>query len=40
MKNVITVILITICVLLLPKMAGAQLPYAHVEADMGVVNKK
>lgn len=40
MKNVITVILITICVLLLPKMAGAQLPYAHVETDMGAVNKK
>lgn len=40
MKNVITVILITICVLLLPKMAGAQLSYAHVEADMGAVNKK
>ena len=38
MKNVITVILITIRVLLLPKMAGAQLPYAHVETDMGVVN--
>ena len=38
MKNVITVILITICVLLLPKMAGAQLPYAHVEADMGEKN--
>lgn len=38
MKNVITVILITICVLLLPKMAGAQSPYAHVETDLGAVN--
>ena len=38
MKNVITMILITICVLLLPKMAGAQSPYVHVETDMGLVN--
>ena len=38
MKNVITVILITICDLLLPKMAGAQMPNAHVETDLGAVN--